>query len=647
MNINVKTPIFRWQKNCDFLRRCRRRSMRMNPRMARFHSSVRSTLSVSQLHSFSDGRSRSTIVPHQQPLRGLATKRQNRASAAKGKEAVPNFSTVERKLLLPSTSILERSPPLVDSNNNPISGSIRFPEKDDHSSSSFLSSSSLSGISSHPEMFDPSIHLASAPTDWKGYEPATPLWNEIAALIGVTGKPITVADYMAMCLTHPEHGYYTKATGKVKTSPLNDDFDHDEWQNESPPSSEDPTSSIIGPRGDFVTAPEISQIFGECLAVWFMTLHQTQHNYPSFAWVECGPGNGSLMIDLLRFTFHAKIRHTTFGQACKVVHLVESSPALRKLQQKNLEKELNEIVDLEFYEQDTTGNEANDTTSSSFLPRVRVYWHDSFLSFQLWQNKTNDNLPLYMIGQEFVDALPVHVFEKTAADGWRERLIDIVVREDLLEEEERPANNAFFAEGKKPRLRMVLAPEVTPAAVTLLGVEKETGTIPNDSAPVGSVVEVCPEGILFVQDIAKMLKKSGGAALLVDYGSGEGTHDSVRGFSNHEQVPFLCQPGEIDITADVDFAALKEAVNRNEELLSIRAWGPVRQGDFLMSMGAQDRVIQLMESPQTTDEQAEDLYQALVRLAAPEEMGERFKVMGLVPSGGAEEESSPPPGFHS
>lgn len=133
----------------------------------------------------------------------------------------------------------------------------------------------------------------------------------------------------------------------------------------------------------------------------------------------------------------------------------------------------------------------------------------------------------------------------------------------------------------------------------------------------------------------------GNAGLIVDYGY-EGSNDSIRGFHKHQQVPFVCQPGMVDVTADVYFAALRHAVNTLPDLKEqTQAFGPVGQGDFLMSMGAQERVIQYIESSNTTDEEAENLYQALLRLASPEEMGQRYKVLAIArPMDG-----SPPPAF--
>jgi NADH dehydrogenase [ubiquinone] 1 alpha subcomplex assembly factor 7 len=190
--------------------------------------------------------------------------------------------------------------------------------------------------------------------------------------------------------------------------------------------------------------------------------------------------------------------------------------------------------------------------------------------------------------------------------------------------------------------------------------------------PTGSVVEACPEGLLLAQDIADRIQKcNGGAALLIDYGEdGASSRDTMRGFWRHTQVHPLSRPGEVDVTADVDFAALREAVNQRIELEDSlkrkrfanegqvaptstiteqekpndrpEAFGPVSQGQFLASMGIVQRVERQIEADSTTDEQAHDLYSALERLLAPDQMGSRYKVLAIARK---KEGLFPPPGF--
>ena len=186
---------------------------------------------------------------------------------------------------------------------------------------------------------------------------------------------------------------------------------------------------------------------------------------------------------------------------------------------------------------------------------------------------------------------------------------------------------------KLPRLRVVVAPDVTPAVTTLLNVDKDGKLEGMDSSEIGSVIEVCPEGILLVQDIHKFIEHNRGAALIIDYGV-EGSSDSIRGFSKHKQVSFLSRPGQVDVTADVDFTALKHAVNSRRGTNDISntspfAFGPIQQGKFLVSMGATERAMHIIDDEKTTDEHAAEIHDAIERLISPEHMGHRYKVLAI------------------
>jgi len=573
------------------------------------------------------------------------------------------------------------------------------------------------------DMFDPRIHLANAPNWDEGYEEGTPLSAELIASIAVRARPMTIADYMRQALTHELYGYYTNPTDTTTddddefwddekeeddetnettittnledessdnnetknnnstTIPTttaadddDDDDDEDLWDDDDVETNNSTTAEfIIGRRGDFVTAPEVSQVFGECLAVWYVTQWQKLRKPSAVQFVEVGPGKGTLMTDILRSCFvigemtPSVIRH---------VHLVEASPVMRDEQQRKLEllqkeqKDWN--VNFVFHttndedEEDVTNTKKkNDTTttdssssqnsSSSSSSSIHVHWHATFSNFM--SSSSNSHLPTFVVCQEFIDALPVHVFEKTK-DGWRERMIDIAISEEeenkdtkeakdksntIIKDTKETKKDEKKKKTKKTRLRVVLSTDASPACKTLLNIN-EDGTMEGDDTPIGQVCEVCPEGILFVQDVADYLEKksNGGAALIIDYGGEEGSTDSLRGFSRHEQVDFLSRPGEIDVTADVDFTALRHAVNFSGKDKKHRAFGPTTQGQFLASMGIVERVTSLIQDEDTTEEQAEDLCTALERLIVPEQMGDRYKVLAISTK---KDDIFEPPGF--
>src|SRR3978361_1019235 len=106
--------------------------------------------------------------------------------------------------------------------------------------------------------------------------------------------------YMELCLPHPQYGYYV---------------------------SRDP----LGREGDFTTAPEISQMFGELLGLWTAEVWTSMGRPPQFALVELGPGRGTLMADALR-----ALRIVPECRAALSVHLVETSPVIRDVQQNTL-----------------------------------------------------------------------------------------------------------------------------------------------------------------------------------------------------------------------------------------------------------------------------------------------------------------------
>src|SRR5271169_523366 len=128
----------------------------------------------------------------------------------------------------------------------------------------------------------------------------SPLENEIRRLIGIAG-PMTIAEYMRLCLTHPQHGYY------INRDPL-------------------------GAGGDFVTSPEISQMFGELIGLWMAAVWRQMGAPENVRVVELGPGRGTLMADALRAIHIVKDFRTA-----TVVHLVEISPKLRDMQRRRLE----------------------------------------------------------------------------------------------------------------------------------------------------------------------------------------------------------------------------------------------------------------------------------------------------------------------
>jgi len=179
---------------------------------------------------------------------------------------------------------------------------------------------------------------------------ASPIETELRRLISVAG-PMPVWKFMSLCLGHPQHGYYV-------------------------------TQDPFGAGGDFTTAPEISQIFGELIGVWSLSVWRMMGSPENVRLVELGPGRGTMMKDALR-----ALRAAPEFRKAISLHLVEVSPVLESIQRDMLESQ-----------------------------DVPAMWHRTFADVP--------DGPLIVVANEFIDALPVHQAVKQA-DGWHERVVGL------------------------------------------------------------------------------------------------------------------------------------------------------------------------------------------------------------------------------
>ncbi|KAG5189176.1 S-adenosyl-L-methionine-dependent methyltransferase [Tribonema minus] len=405
--------------------------------------------------------------------------------------------------------------------------------------------------------------------------PPTRLTFDLAARIKMRG-PITMADYMNQALQHPTYGYYTKEANQ------------------------------IGRAGDFTTAPEMSQLFGELLGVWCVATWRAAGSPPAPLLVEGGPGRGTLMADLLR----AAAAFPDFRGGLAGVHLIETSPALRRVQAAALG--VGAVSD-----NDDEGVQSG--KAGAAYGGVAVTWHRELRSVPAGYT--------LLLAQELLDALPVHQFE---AGQWRERLVDV----------------DESAQGH--HLRHVLSTSATPAVRALLEPpgEGEGGDAAAAAAAAaagvapqpGDTIEVCPMALAVVQETAKRIAEHGGGALFIDYGEDHPAGDTVRAFRSHQEVHVLAEPGMADITADVDFAALRRCA---DAVPGAVCHGPVPQGVFLQTMGAAERAAVLVEQPHITDAQAEAIFTSFERLVDPKQMGQKYKVLAVV----SQAHPEVPPGF--
>ena len=206
-----------------------------------------------------------------------------------------------------------------------------------------------------------------------------------------------------------------------------------------------------------------------------------------------------------------------------------------------------------------------------------------------------ENAPLLLAANEFLDALPVRQLVK-APEGWRERMVAV------------DESGAFVCvAGQMPMDAAV--PEARRAAAD------------------GTIVEACPGAAAVVAETARRLAAQGGTALFVDYGHAEPrTGSTLQAVKAHRKVDPFTAPGEVDLTAHVDFATLAEVAQGH----GAKWLGTVPQGAWLRTLGIEARAEALAR---TAPHRRAELMQSAERLTGEAEMGELFKAMGLAAPG--------------
>ncbi len=284
------------------------------------------------------------------------------------------------------------------------------------------------------------------------------------------------------------------------------------------------TRDPLGQRGDFTTAPEISQMYGEMIGAALADCWHRAGRPESVRYAELGPGRGTLAADALRTMAAA-------GLEPAAIELVETSHLFRAEQAKRLPSPI---------------------------------FHDSIDGLAAGDG------PLLLVASEFFDALPV----RQSVDGVERR---VILDLDGL---------AFDRDG--------------------------------------DIVESSPVREQAARQIAVLLADQGGAALIIDYGHEQtgAIGDTLQAVRGHRFVDPLELPGEQDLTAHVDFAALAKTARG----AGVRAGGPLSQGSWLETLGLAARASALATKNVA---QAEAIAAARRRLCDDEEMGRLFKVMAL------------------
>ena len=401
----------------------------------------------------------------------------------------------------------------------------------------------------------------------------TPLAAELHEQIKVRG-PLTMSDFMYQCMQNPQYGYYTAK--------------HD----------------VIGGKegpvvGDFVTSPEVSQLFGELVGVWMVDCWHKLGKPPSFSLVELGPGRGTLMRDVIRTIQHWPAMHSALE-----VHLLETSPLMRERQRDMLGVTLQQDARAPFYSpassaassataisspssspsplilpagysSSTASPSAAGPSSASLLgdvrvsgftrDRVRVTWHSSLASLP-------SSRPVLFIAQEFLDALPVYHFVYRKERGWSEVLVD-----------------ADYSTDSPHHFRFVLSPAATPASAFFVG---------ERAGQQDEVVEVQAASASIVEDVTQRVGRQTGAALFIDYASTDPGQPSLQAVQSHQHVHPLHEPGLTDLTTLVDFDAMAASADKAAGLgqYDVYTLPVISQHSFLRNMNIARRLETLVDA---------------------------------------------------
>ncbi|KCV67772.1 hypothetical protein H696_05715 [Fonticula alba] len=370
--------------------------------------------------------------------------------------------------------------------------------------------------------------------------------------------PLSVADFMKECLTNPVAGFY---------------MHHD----------------ALGRAGDFVTSPEVSSLFGDCVGTWVTNVLLGFEGQGAagagagagaggspFRLVELDPGKGTLMKDVLRVARRLYSgRGVSLGDRLSRVQLVEASPTLRAVQAAALQV---------------------DPATGRTPDGVAVSWYGSLEEIQAEDRELaaagRPAERFVLLAHEFLDALPVFQFVRPPGGAWSEVLVSLSPR---LVAELDPVGPAGGEAGSGPALPPM--PELSgedaehdlcftlsdgptpnsslvsmfagpgggaPATVTHAPASSSSAaaaatTTTTDPAPEDDRIEISAAVADVSARIAQMVEDHRGVALIVDYGVDGPLRSSVRGIRQHQFVHPLLQPGTVDLSADVDFSLVRRA----------------------------------------------------------------------------------------
>eukprot|EP01065_Artemidia_motanka_P027152 TRINITY_DN32383_c0_g1_i1.p1 TRINITY_DN32383_c0_g1~~TRINITY_DN32383_c0_g1_i1.p1 ORF type:complete len:750 (+),score=219.30 TRINITY_DN32383_c0_g1_i1:182-2431(+) len=359
--------------------------------------------------------------------------------------------------------------------------------------------------------------------------------------------PIPLAEYMQEALYNPALGYYTSK------------------------------KEVFGRDGDFITSPEVSIMFGECIGAWALDTYNKLGRPSKFYLVEIGGGKGVLMSRLLLCT-------TSDPEFHKAAHvrMVDVSPALRAEQRAAIARDCGEEM----------------AEKVEFVPEFAAL------------NMAAEPAPAIVFSNELLDAFPVCKFEYRRG-SWHEWLVD------LDPDPKVPQHFRFvLSRGETPNCALMI-----PHAVRRKVVDEKLRNF---------TIELQMSAYTFLERALEQISRSGGAFLTIDYGADDYVNDSLRGIRGHSFSHPLAAPGEVDLSAFVSFRLLRETVLRNDRLSKrIFCSGVMSQAEFLRKTGIESRAAAHLSRCDTGRDVARLRleYNTLLDTTDRTGMGRQFKAM--------------------
>lgn len=370
----------------------------------------------------------------------------------------------------------------------------------------------------------------------KKYQEKTPIHKEHETEVGKIIKskihsigPLSVATFMNEALLNPKYGYYYKDDNK-----------------------------IFGKTGDFITNPEISNLYGQFLLIWIYKEWENLGKPKEFNLIELGPGSGTLMKDIL----DSLKKFKDLEDCLKMIHFIDVSPNLIK---KQIKKLLNIEPEIDFTRQEKV-----------IYSNSKFCWNPSF-------NDIESDKPFILIAHEFFDALPIYQFYYTER-GWREVLIDVDDSDDT-----------------SLHFKYVLAPGDSFASKGLI-------QLIDTPLKVGNKCELSPVSLGIIEHIYNKMMTNGGSALIIDYGYENFKEFTLQGIRNHKFVNELSSPGIVDLSVHVNFNHFKIFLSKQgnfeliKEIGNIHIHGTTLQSDFLIELDFDSKFSLLLQDAKNEKE---------------------------------------------